>query len=116
MAKAKEKAAVEVTDEKGSAELAPKVEAPKATGKARQAGITAGRIVHFHREVNTQSGSKLVCLPAMILSEADAASNFKAEDSAVDLKVFTKHGDDVKNGMMFSDVPKANYWSWPAKV
>lgn len=111
MAKAKEKSVVELVVQ--SSEQAPS--APKPTGKTRQMGLVPGRIVHFYREVNTQSGSKLVCLPAMILTEADMASNFKPEDSAVDLKAFTKHGDDVKNGIMYSETPKANYWSWPAR-
>lgn len=93
-------------------EAGPGVEAPKPTGKKRPAGIVSGLMVHFHRDVNTQIGNKLDLLPAMILKEADAASNFKDEDAAVDLKVFTKHGDEVKNGIMYSEEPKNGYWSF----
>lgn len=84
--------------------------------KKRPEGISPGRIVHFHRTENTQTGQKMKCFPAMILGEADAASNFKPEDAAVDMKVFTKHGDEVKNGIMYSEKPAVNHWSFPAKV
>lgn len=93
-----------------------KVEETKAATKTRPAGIAPGRIVHYFRDINTQSGNKLECLPAMILKEADTASNFKPEDAAVDLKVFTKHGDEVKNGVMHSEVGRNAYWSFPPKV
>ncbi len=102
--------------EAGVAKAAEPVAAPKPTGKTRPAGISPGRIVHFYREENTQTGSKLTCLPALLLKEADGASNFKPEDGAVDLKVFTKHGDEVKNGVMHSEIPKPAYWSWPPRV
>lgn len=92
------------------------VSAPKPTGKVRPAGIGPGRIVLFTRVENTQTGSKTVQHAAMILGDASEASNFKPEDAAVDLKVFTRHGDEVKSGIMYSEEYKPGAWSFPKKV
>jgi len=94
----------------------PTFDAPKPSTKGRPAGIVKGEIVFFYREENTQTGSKLESHAAIILGEANAASNFKPEDGAVDLKVVTRHGDEVKNGIMFSAEPKAGYWSHRTKA
>lgn len=129
MAAAKKNEKTEAKDEAKAPEApkAPEAKAPEAAApasnpaptpstKVRPAGIGPGRIVLFTREVFTNSGGKTVQLPAIILNEADAASNFQPHDGAVDLKVFTKHGDEVKNGVMFSEEYAVNKWSFPKKA
>lgn len=115
MAAAKKNEKPEVKEEVKAPE-APVNTAPTPSTKVRPAGIGPGRIVLFTREVFTNSGGKTVQLPAMILNDADTASNFQPHDGAVDLKVFTKHGDEVKNGVMYSEEYAVNRWSFPKKV
>jgi hypothetical protein len=95
-------------------------EAPKLTPvqppKGRPEGIAIGRIVHFYREKTGQQGV-LETFPAIILSEAAAVSAFQPKDGAIDIKIFTRHGDEVRSGVMYAhEGPKAGRWAWPPRV
>ena len=81
-------------------------------------GLGIGRIVHYHKDVGTVSGSKLMTYAAIVLEMADPVSNFKSSDGAVTLQVFTcaKGGNnEVKHNVMFSETPMNGRWTWPAK-
>lgn len=86
---------------------------PKVTGVP---GLAIGRIVHYFKEVQTNSGSQLKTYAAIIADHAKG--NFQPKDGAVDLTVFITQGGSVdsKFGVMYSDVPAAGRWSFPPKV
>lgn len=90
--------------------------APAAKKQEGPAGAASGRIVHFRRSVNSGNGLRHEDWPAILLCPADKASNFKPSDGAWDLQVFTKHGNEVKSGVMFSESPASGRWSFPPKV
>lgn len=94
----------------------PKVEAPKHNSPPP--GIAIGRIVHYHKSVQTNNGAKLKTFAAIITELADGASNFQPQDGAVSLTVFISHGGVVesKQGVMYSETPMPNRWNFPPKV
>jgi len=102
------------------ANLSKEGEAPKAAPgpEKRPEGIAIGRIVHFYREDNSGFGVKVTAFPAMIIGLPPATSNFQEKDGAVDLKVFTYHGDEIRKGVMFahSKEKRPMRWSFPEKV
>lgn len=89
-------------------ETAPKVESPKNNDKF--SGLQAGRIVHFHREVNSGNGVQLITLAAIVIGHAAKESNLPA--GSVDLGVHSRAGYETRFGVMHSDSPKAGHWSW----
>jgi hypothetical protein len=93
-------------------------EAPKASGEKRPGGIAIGRIVHFHRLVNMGYSNKTETLPAMIIGLPPGSSNFQDKDGAVDLKVFSYHGDEIKKGVMFAHTveKQENRWTFPERA
>lgn len=80
------------------------------------AGLAIGRIVHYHKVVQTATGEKMKTFAALVLDLADPVSNFRPQDGACDLKIFTSNRggtDEVRQGVMYSEKPTANRWSWP---
>jgi hypothetical protein len=111
--KTEEKTVAPVVVPAPEAVAAPVVaKAPAPGKKKRPLGITIGRTVHFHRETQSGMSSKVFCLPAMILDLEPATSNFQDADGAIKLKIFTAHGDEVRNAVMYSEEPKKNHWTF----
>lgn len=109
----KDKSEAEVTPPAAQAEAATAVAAP-ATSKDAFAGLQPGRIVHFHRDINTGNGAQLVCLAAMVVGPAAKESNLPA--GSVDVCVFSKAGQETRFGVMYSEKPKGGYWSWAPRA
>lgn len=99
------------------ANVEPKKEEAKALADASPKKAveqaTVGRIVHFHREVNSGNGVALLTLPAIVIGPAAKESNLP--ENSVDLGVHSRAGYETRFGVMFSDVPKAGHWSWPKR-
>ena len=92
-----------------AAEPAP---APKQVKLVRPAGIKKGALVFFHRAKNMGYKVEMECWPAIIIGFPDKASNFQEVDGAVNLKVFTEYGDEVRKGVMFAHHPEKREGRW----
>lgn len=76
-----------------------------------------GRIVIFYQEKIGGMG-QLESFPAIVLGDASKESNFKPEDIAIDIQVFRRArqgGNAEKQGVMYSETPTKNKWSWPVR-
>lgn len=85
----------------------------KKTEKSDKREIRPGDIVYFYKDRQTNSGTVLDELSAVITRLADPVSNFREADMAVDLKVFLPtNGFMDRYGAMYSEKPMANRWRW----
>lgn len=83
----------------------------EAKPAAKKQVPSIGRTVIFYRAVNSGNGVKLLPHPAVILGDAAPASNLPAD--SLDLLVMSRTGVETRFGVLASDEPKANCWSWP---
>lgn len=106
----------ELTPEANQGSLPEEKQPAEPAPEAKVMAPSVGRIVHFHRKVQNQTGSKLETFAALVNSLADGTSNFKPADMAVNLTVFTKHATETRFGVMFSQEPRDGFWTWPARA
>lgn len=72
-----------------------------------------GRNVLYYKDVGHTTGKKLVAYPAIISSFPQSQAGFQHKDYAVDLTIFGNPGGsfDIKQGVMYSEVPTSGRWS-----
>lgn len=104
---AKKPAEQKPQEQEGEVTEAAPAEAPKA--KALPPLPRVGDIVHFHRKQNTGNATKHETLAALVIGYPASGSNYQAKDLAVKLKIFTDHGDPIREAKYDAD-KKENCW------
>jgi hypothetical protein len=96
----------EVKEEIEAVEVAP-------TEKSEYALPVLGDVVHYYKQVQTQTGKKIEKFAAIVIGFPGPGTNFQKKDMAVDLKVLTSNNggsDEVKHGVMHSEAQIAGRW------
>lgn len=92
--------AVEPAKEEAKTTAGPKADAgAKAAAPAPGYLPKIGDIVHYFKRTQTGNGQKLERQAALVLAYPAPTSNFQPKDFAVTLKIFTAHGDPVRECM-----------------
>ncbi len=106
---------VEALEETVEAPAAPAVEAPKAAAPAPGWLPKIGDFVHFIKRTQTGNGSKLERQAGLVIGYPAGTSNFQPKDFAVTLKIFTSHGDPVRE-CMFDVTGEQKDGRWTTKT
>lgn len=105
-----------VNEPVGEVKADPVAEPVKEAPKAAPGWLPKiGDMVHFIKRTQTGNGSKLERQAALVIAYPAGTSNFQPKDFAVTLKIFTNHGDPVRE-CMFDVTGEQKDGRWTTKT